>query len=71
MTQSQTPIDESLIREKAHELWLARGCPDGTADEDWYRAEQLLREAGFGDNPGEQAAQPAAARPKKSRSRKR
>jgi hypothetical protein len=67
MTQSQTPIEEDLIREKAHELWLERGCPDGTPDEDWYRAEELLREAA----PAESPAEPAAARPKKSRSRKR
>jgi hypothetical protein len=64
MTQLQTPIEEDLIREKAHELWLERGCPDGTPDEDWYRAEQLLREAG-------PAQSPAEPRPKKSRSRKR
>ena len=64
MTQLQTPIEEDLIREKAHELWLERGCPDGTPDEDWYRAEQLLREA----SPAESPAEP---RPKKSRSRKR
>ncbi len=71
MTQQETPIEESLIRDKAHELWLERGSPEGTADEDWYRAEQLLREAALEETPGEQIAKPAAARPKKSRSRKR
>jgi hypothetical protein len=27
----------------AHELWQARGCPDGSPDEDWYRAAEELR----------------------------
>ena len=31
------------IRERAFELWCERGCPDGSADEDWHRAERELR----------------------------
>ena len=27
----------------AHELWEARGCPDGSPDEDWFRATQQLQ----------------------------
>jgi hypothetical protein len=27
----------------AHRLWQARGCPDGSADEDWFHAAQELR----------------------------
>jgi Protein of unknown function (DUF2934) len=27
----------------AHELWQARGCPDGSPEEDWYRAAEQLR----------------------------
>jgi hypothetical protein len=27
----------------AHQLWLARGCPDGSPDEDWFRAAEQLR----------------------------
>jgi len=26
----------------AYEFWQARGCPDGTPDEDWFRAEREL-----------------------------
>ena len=33
------------IREKAYELWEARGRPDGTPGEDWLKAETLLRSA--------------------------
>jgi hypothetical protein len=27
----------------AHELWLARGRPEGSAEEDWYQAAAQLR----------------------------
>jgi hypothetical protein len=26
----------------AHEFWQARGCPEGTPEEDWFRAEQEI-----------------------------
>jgi hypothetical protein len=28
---------------RACELWHSRGCPEGTADQDWFEAEQELR----------------------------
>ncbi len=31
------------IKRRAHELWMQRGCPHGSADEDWHRAERELR----------------------------
>jgi hypothetical protein len=27
----------------AHEFWCARGCPEGSGDEDWFRATKELR----------------------------
>jgi hypothetical protein len=27
----------------AYELWQARGCPEGSAEEDWYKAAAQLR----------------------------
>jgi hypothetical protein len=27
----------------AYELWQARGCPEGSSEEDWYRAAEQLR----------------------------
>ncbi len=27
----------------AHTLWQARGCPEGSPDEDWFHAAELLR----------------------------
>lgn len=41
-----TPIDESTTRTRAYELWMARGCPNGSDREDWFNAEQeLMRRA--------------------------
>jgi Protein of unknown function (DUF2934) len=27
----------------AYELWQARGCPDGSPEEDWFHAAEALR----------------------------
>jgi hypothetical protein len=27
----------------AHALWEERGCPEGSPDEDWFRAEEQLK----------------------------
>jgi hypothetical protein len=27
----------------AHELWQARGCPEGSPEEDWFEAVKKLR----------------------------
>ncbi len=35
-------VDESAIAARAYELWQERGCPIGSDQEDWYRAEQEL-----------------------------
>jgi hypothetical protein len=32
----------------AHALWQARGCPDGSPEEDWFLAAQELRARGEG-----------------------
>jgi hypothetical protein len=31
------------IAERAYSYWQARGCPDGSPEEDWYRAENDFR----------------------------
>ena len=38
-------ISTEKIRRKAYELWEARGCPAGSSEQDWYRAEAQLQEA--------------------------
>jgi Protein of unknown function (DUF2934) len=31
----------------AHELWQARGCPDGSSQEDWFHAAEQLRSRSY------------------------
>jgi Protein of unknown function (DUF2934) len=52
--EKTTAIDETLWRKisepqnreqiavLAYEFWQARGCPDGTPAEDWFRAEREI-----------------------------
>jgi Protein of unknown function (DUF2934) len=35
------------IAELAYELWQARGCPNGSPQEDWFRAVEELRSRSF------------------------
>jgi len=34
------------ISELARALWEARGCPEGSPDDDWYQAEEQLKTRG-------------------------
>lgn len=34
---------EQDIAALAYELWQARGCPEGSSQEDWFRANEELR----------------------------
>jgi hypothetical protein len=36
-------LSHEEISALAHELWRARGCPEGSSDEDWFRATQELQ----------------------------
>ena len=38
-------LDQAAIAARAYELWLARGCPNGSPEEDWFRAEQELQDS--------------------------
>ena len=38
--------DEAGIAILAYQLWLARGCPDGSDQEDWFLAERILKSRG-------------------------
>jgi len=35
--------EDRSIGDLAYRLWQARGCPDGTAEQDWLEAEKQLR----------------------------
>lgn len=35
------------IAKRAYELWQERGCPHGSAEDDWYRAAEELRSRAY------------------------
>jgi len=37
------PFRHEDIAALAHKLWQARGCPDGSPQEDWFNAAEQLR----------------------------
>ena len=37
------PFGHEDIATLAYELWQARGCPHGSAEQDWYQAAEQLR----------------------------
>ena len=49
-TRGLDDLEDSLqeqIANLAYQLWQARGCPEGSPEEDWYRAEEQLRNPGL------------------------
>jgi len=36
-------LDHRRVERLAYSYWEARGCPDGSPEEDWFRAEDELR----------------------------
>ena len=40
---SPVPPDENDVADRAYQRWVERGCPQGSADEDWFEAERELR----------------------------
>jgi hypothetical protein len=42
------PLPEQIAA-LAHALWQERGCPDGSPEEDWFKAEQGLRDQRSGE----------------------
>ena len=54
------------IGELAYHLWQARGCPEGSAEQDWLDAEKQLKSAPRNAEPRNnepRAAEPRAATP--------
>jgi hypothetical protein len=39
---STSRFNQSEIASRAYERWQRRGCPDGSAEEDWLAAEQEI-----------------------------
>ena len=53
----QEAYDEQAIAALAYELWQARGCPEGSPQEDWFHAIELLSS----QNRGEQTTSAVAS----------
>lgn len=39
-------ISDSIIAKRAYELWLDRGCPEGSPEVDWYEAQSEMKRGG-------------------------
>ncbi len=48
MSQNQTHLEgmipHEMIAVRAHQLWVARGCPEGEAEQDWFAARTELEQ---------------------------
>jgi hypothetical protein len=40
--ESPSALTAREIEERAYQSWIERGCPMGSPEEDWYRAEREL-----------------------------
>jgi hypothetical protein len=45
VNRSEPPVDHDMVEAMAYQLWLQRGCPVGSDQEDWYQAEAELTRA--------------------------
>jgi len=43
--------DEATIAALAYQLWLAKGCPIGSDQDDWFLAEGILKSRGVEEPP--------------------
>jgi hypothetical protein len=55
------------IAKLAYELWLRRGSPDGSPEQDWYEAERILK--GSAESMGTPASEEISAKPRSRRSK--
>lgn len=44
-------VDPSTIRDRAYARWQERGCPEGTAEQDWFEAELELSDQRSRETP--------------------
>lgn len=42
-SQLEASLAQEIIAQRAHELWIERGCPIGSPELDWFQAEAELR----------------------------
>jgi len=49
VNRPEPQVDPEMVGAMAYQFWLQRGCPIGSDQEDWYRAEAELREMNRAD----------------------
>src|SRR4051794_34587227 len=42
--RSEPSVDREAVEAMAFQIWLERGCPIGSDQEDWYQAEAALKD---------------------------
>ena len=62
-----TPPEHKRIAHLAYLYWEARGRPDGSSEEDWFRAEEELRRRKSTWDASKARRQRSAVRPANSR----
>jgi hypothetical protein len=50
LTDTSDTLD-TRVRERAYQIWLDEGCPDGCADRHWVQAERELEQDSIADAP--------------------
>ena len=58
---------ENLIRERAYQIWISRGCVHGQADQHWLAAEREILTASTATLPGKLAPQKKRPLPARSK----
>jgi hypothetical protein len=58
---------ETLIRERAYEIWTSRGCVHGQADQHWLAAEREILTASTAALAGKPAPQKSRRLPTRSK----
>jgi Protein of unknown function (DUF2934) len=48
---SHPDLDRQEIERLAYRLWQERGSPHGTSEDDWFRAEKMLRRRDSAEAP--------------------
>ncbi|HLH05472.1 MAG TPA: DUF2934 domain-containing protein [Bryobacteraceae bacterium] len=54
--QDNNDLTHDEIARHAYRCWQERGCPEGSAEEDWHRAERELRERYRGERKSSAAS---------------
>ncbi len=51
MTETENSADRDRIAARAYSIWMERGRPERTEQEDWLQAEHEIRETQLSSHP--------------------